>query len=173
MNLYQYVVANPVNLVDPLGLWLGFDDIITGPVDEILVIGGLSLAAWLGSQAADDFLQKILKKISSLSSSTGCPDPCEELAKEIKKTVKDIRGAKRNIREHIDKLNKYRKDPLSMDNKGSLAKALDSGNHDLAETIYKGRQKALLSTIYKHMSNGKKYTEKLKKQMQEWKIQGC
>ncbi|MBA4368068.1 MAG: hypothetical protein C0403_10585 [Desulfobacterium sp.] len=39
LNLYSYVDNSPPNYIDPLGLWFIIDDVITGPVDEIIVIG--------------------------------------------------------------------------------------------------------------------------------------
>ncbi|TDX51134.1 RHS repeat domain-containing protein [Orenia marismortui] len=49
LNWYGYTGGNPVKYVDPYGLWFGADDTITGPVDEIIVIGGLYLAATYGN----------------------------------------------------------------------------------------------------------------------------
>ena len=39
LNLYGYVGNNPLAWSDAYGLWFGLDDLITGPVDEILVLG--------------------------------------------------------------------------------------------------------------------------------------
>ena len=49
IDLFGYVTNDPVNWVDSLGLWAGVDDVITGPVDEIIVIGGLIIFASLGN----------------------------------------------------------------------------------------------------------------------------
>ena len=42
-NLYHYAGNNPVKYTDPTGRWFGFDDIITGPIDEIAVLGALTI----------------------------------------------------------------------------------------------------------------------------------
>ena len=41
--MYHYAGNNPVKYVDPTGRWFGFDDIITGPIDEIAVLGALTI----------------------------------------------------------------------------------------------------------------------------------
>ena len=51
-NLFVYVGNDPVNYVDWDGCWVGIDDVFTGPVDEIIIIGGLSIAVVLGSEWA-------------------------------------------------------------------------------------------------------------------------
>jgi RHS repeat-associated protein len=61
LNWYSYCGNNPVNRTDPDGKWFGVDDILTGPVDEIVVIGGLTFAAACGSKWAADTLGKIGK----------------------------------------------------------------------------------------------------------------
>ncbi|MCP4396041.1 MAG: hypothetical protein GY801_01850 [bacterium] len=39
LNLYGFVGNNPLAWSDAYGLWFGPDDLITGPIDEILVLG--------------------------------------------------------------------------------------------------------------------------------------
>ena len=39
----QLLGNNPVKYVDPTGEWFGFADVFTGPIDEIVVIAGLTL----------------------------------------------------------------------------------------------------------------------------------
>ncbi|WP_420350762.1 RHS repeat domain-containing protein [Paenirhodobacter sp.] len=63
-NRYAYSFNDPVNLRDPKGNWFVADDVFAGPVDEIAVLGGLALAAYLGSEWAE-------KHLSSLTSAVG------------------------------------------------------------------------------------------------------
>ncbi len=37
MNLFSYCINNPVSFTDSTGQWFGWDDILTGPVDELIV----------------------------------------------------------------------------------------------------------------------------------------
>jgi RHS repeat-associated protein len=61
-NWYWYCGNNPVNRIDPDGKWFGFDDVVTGPVDELLVAGGLAVGAAFGSKWAADTLDAALDK---------------------------------------------------------------------------------------------------------------
>ncbi|MEM5948946.1 hypothetical protein WKV44_10385, partial [Spirochaetia bacterium 38H-sp] len=45
--------------VDPDGRWFGADDIITGPVDEVLVLGILGVLSLLGVKEAQDTLETV------------------------------------------------------------------------------------------------------------------
>ena len=55
-NLFAYCGNNPVNYDDQTGEWFGVDDVITGPVDEILVLGGLTVLSIFGVSEATDAL---------------------------------------------------------------------------------------------------------------------
>jgi len=61
--MYGFVGNNGLCKYDKLGNWFGIDDAFTGPVDEILVIGGLALGAYCGStwcaQKKDDLINVI------------------------------------------------------------------------------------------------------------------
>lgn len=55
-NRYAYVKNDPMQLVDPTGLWIGIDDTVTRPIDEIIIIGGLGMLAILGNDWAQGVL---------------------------------------------------------------------------------------------------------------------
>ncbi|MDY0294808.1 MAG: RHS repeat-associated core domain-containing protein [Acholeplasmataceae bacterium] len=59
LNLYAYCGNNPVMFTDSTGYWFGFDDIVTGPIDEILVLGLLIVAAVIGIPGAADALDDL------------------------------------------------------------------------------------------------------------------
>jgi hypothetical protein len=86
INVYCYAGTNPVKFIDPNGKWLGFDDAFTGPIDEIVVFGALSIAAAFGSTWAiekqeqlADCIIGVANKVLTLYSSRGKnklePDP--------------------------------------------------------------------------------------------------
>ncbi len=58
-NVWQYVGNQPVRYTDAFGLWCGADDVLTGPVDEIIVIGSLFILASFGNEWAQDLLDSI------------------------------------------------------------------------------------------------------------------
>ena len=66
-NLFAYCVNNPVSFVDPTGEWFIIDDIVTGPIDEIIVIGGIALLALLGSDWAEDALVAAVDAVDAVS----------------------------------------------------------------------------------------------------------
>lgn len=73
INPFVYALNNPTNLIDPYGLWVGFDDIFTGPIDEIVVIGGLGILAALGSKWAVDQLDNIKDFFDKTEDDDKCP----------------------------------------------------------------------------------------------------
>ena len=57
---------NPIAFIDQTGEWFGIDDVITGPVDEIVVIGGLFVLSLFGVQWADDFIDATADALSDM-----------------------------------------------------------------------------------------------------------
>ncbi len=50
-NMYTYCQNNPVMRTDRTGMWFGLDDIFTGLVDEIIVLGALACGVlWIGAE---------------------------------------------------------------------------------------------------------------------------
>ena len=50
-NMYTYCQNNPVMRTDSTGMWFGLDDIFTGLVDEIIVLGALACGVlWIGAE---------------------------------------------------------------------------------------------------------------------------
>ena len=45
-NRYAYAQNDPINRSDPNGHWAGFDDVVTGPIDELAVLGILVITLW-------------------------------------------------------------------------------------------------------------------------------
>ena len=40
--MYHYDGNNPAKYTDPTGEWFGFDDVFTGPIDEIVILGAMT-----------------------------------------------------------------------------------------------------------------------------------
>ena len=55
-NLYAYIGGRPTYSLDPSGQWFGFDDVVTGPVDEILVFSACygAFTAWYCRDEIED-----------------------------------------------------------------------------------------------------------------------
>lgn len=65
---YHYGANNPYKYTDPSGEWFGFDDVFTGPVDEIVVIGGLTIGAYLGIPGAQEGLESLTDLLGGMLS---------------------------------------------------------------------------------------------------------
>ena len=70
-NLYAYCVNKPTVYVDPTGEWFGIDDVITGPIDEIIVIGGLLLLGACGVEWADEAIDATTEVLTGLYDGVG------------------------------------------------------------------------------------------------------
>jgi RHS repeat-associated protein len=66
LHAYHYAGNNPVKYTDPDGKWFGADDVFTGPVDEIIVIAALVIAAKLGSKKAQKILDALVDALENL-----------------------------------------------------------------------------------------------------------
>jgi RHS repeat-associated protein len=62
-NMYSYCGNNPVMYTDSTGYWFGFDDVFTGPIDELIVLAALALAAAVGIPGASDALGDLTSAI--------------------------------------------------------------------------------------------------------------
>jgi hypothetical protein len=60
------VNMTPVMLTDSTGYWFGFDDVFTGPVDEIIVLGLLALAVYIGIPGAAEILDSTVTIIDDI-----------------------------------------------------------------------------------------------------------
>ena len=52
-------------------MWFGFDDVFTGPVDELIVLGILTVAVALGAPGAEQALQGVEDVLSDLFNAVG------------------------------------------------------------------------------------------------------
>ncbi len=69
-------------------------------------------------------------------------DPCDYLKHKRREAARSARSDDKEVSNHVDKLDRYRRDPLSGDNRGHLQQALDEGNlerywHIVSERIRK------------------------------------
>ena len=81
MNVFAYCGNSPINYVDPTGEWFGIDDAVTGPVDEIIVFGGLAILSLVGVEWAQNAQSGIVDFFTGLFS--------VEFAKPSKKSGKE------------------------------------------------------------------------------------
>ncbi len=74
LNRYTYCRNNPLKYTDPTGHWFGIDDTITGPVDEIVVLGILGIAAYgFSNEPAQKTLNSLTENLSGLFNETDTP----------------------------------------------------------------------------------------------------
>lgn len=92
VNLYAYSFNNPIALKDATGLWVGIDDVLTGPVDELVILGGLAIAALLGSEFAKDSLEQLARQAQVLLASTGSQKGAGRHFQRIAETLANLTG---------------------------------------------------------------------------------
>ncbi len=86
-----------MSCIDQPALWVGVDDAFTGPVDEIIVIGGLAIAASLGGDWAQHSLDSLTNWVmnqndGSESKPSNCPSGTLPIDKAKKKLGLDKDG---------------------------------------------------------------------------------
>ena len=106
-NQFCYCDNNPIYRSDSTGKWFGLDDVFTGPVDELIIIGLMTFLASLGigwAQNSIDNLSNIVSNtydtISSVFAKSAIEDKitgiaekhgygyCDTAAKEMARTLK-------------------------------------------------------------------------------------
>lgn len=102
-NWYAFCGNNPLKYTDPDGRWFGFDDTLTGPVDEIIVLGGLSIAAAFGSTWAiqkreelANFIADTIDKIGNMIVNAKSGDPVGNLWRDKLANPQDWELTKEN-----------------------------------------------------------------------------
>ena len=86
INLFQYCGNNPINYSDPTGEWFGVDDAVTGPVDEIIVLGMLAILAACGVTWAEDAMAGIQSGLNAIWADITNPSVEKKEAEKEKKT---------------------------------------------------------------------------------------
>lgn len=163
INLYEYVGNDPLNASDPDGtctLAAGGTGLTAAAVDGPLPFGdavGIAVVAgsciYRGYQTGSRLWNAW--KAGHIAANQ-IPTPQDEAAS----LTKGIRTHKERIDEHQKKLDQYKKDPDSMDNKGLLRKAgVDTARR---EEIIAGRIKTLEDTIERHKREIAKKIEKIR-----------
>jgi hypothetical protein len=143
------VDANPVALIDPLGLsslaaCYRSPAMMQTCVEAGMISGsrainrGITVYNILDDLGIDTDFTDDAQGALDIDADEACPpgdgkDPCKKLRKRLK--------------EHQQKLREYQSNPLAADNKGTLQSAIDAGNTVLAQKIFSGRMHELAGQI--------------------------
>lgn len=113
---YLFSLNNGVDNFDYDGAWFVVDDLITGPVDEIVVLGGAavfaSVSTWVvlqQSQGLIDHLDAHIQKIQNLVDCSGPPDPNDPNWDPYNGWKKEIRAAIKNLKQKVKRINNKNK----------------------------------------------------------------
>jgi len=118
-NPYLYAGANPLRNMDPEGLQIVIPVPRYGTYPPIIP----PIISPMAPPRPPSV--NIPRAKNGWTADSGCPDPCKGLREQVK--------------EHERKLQEYKYDPLSHDNKGFLRAALQQQNPGLYNKIYNGR----------------------------------
>ena len=107
-------------------------------------MGGSTMFAQTMSESTDPPGQVLIHQMAEDGVGVGKPGNPLKLAKE---DVSSIRSHVKQIEDHIDKMERYKRDPYSMDNQNTLT---NPNNAQHLEKIIQGRINVLENTIQKH-----------------------
>jgi len=146
LNTFGYVGGNPLRYSDPMGLVAGVDDAAVATV--VLAVAASAAIICIANNcaegpvtAAGDLIGDAVDGISGLfDDETGALNACEPRAGN----EDPCKGKRKQLREHLEKIKRYRDNPLGEDNEGILQEALDNNNFFRYNKIHSGRLKNLL-----------------------------
>jgi len=142
-NFYAYSGNNPMNFGDPSGHLLTatgdhWSTAGRSAATAATAFGTVAGGTFVLANAISETIEKALA-VDSMSSAPGspnAPDPCRQW--------------RRLIQEHQDKLEQYLRDPLGMDNQGTL---MNAPNVLIKMSVMLGRVSVLIKAIHRHERN--------------------